>query len=100
MFAIEKLRIIERKRAVATAKLAPANDNRRAVRHARIALVGHWRKNGLTGRLEWHWSLEALSEELEAPLWLPRALRAGHTRGVLGARSGAMHHTVIQLTHT
>ena len=30
---------------------------------ARTALVGHWRKNEQTGRLEWHWSLEPVSDE-------------------------------------
>jgi hypothetical protein len=29
----------------------------------RAALVGHWRKNEQTGRLEWHWSLEPVSDE-------------------------------------
>ena len=94
MFAIDKFRMIERKRAAAAAKLAHANDNRHverrtAVTPCRTALVGHWRKNEQNGRLEWHWSLEALSEELEAPLWSPSALRAGHTRAVLDATSGA-----------
>ncbi len=86
MFAIEKLRVMQRKRAVATAKLAPANDNCRVERHApaspgRTALVGHWRKDERTGRLEWHWSLEALSDELEPP---PSPLRrcARDTLGV------------------
>jgi len=27
------------------------------------ALVGNWRKNEQTGRLEWHWSLEHVSDE-------------------------------------
>ena len=33
----------------------------------RTALVGHWRKNEQTGRLECHWSLEPVSDEPEAP---------------------------------
>jgi len=94
MFAIEKFRMIERKRAAAATKLAHANDNRRVVRHApvtpgRTALVGRWRKNNQTCRLEWNWSLEAVSDELGAPLLPPRALRAGHTGDVLNATSGA-----------
>jgi hypothetical protein len=70
MFALEKLRKIERKRVVATVRLAPANDNHCVKRHAppapgRTALVGHWRQNAQTGRLEWNWSLEAISDEPE-----------------------------------
>jgi hypothetical protein len=72
MFAIDKFRIMERKRAAAAAKLAHANDNRRAERHApvtpcRTALVGHWRMNEQSGRLEWHWSLELVADEPETP---------------------------------
>ena len=41
------------------------------LRHApappgRTALVGHWRKNEQTGRLEWHWSLEPVSDDIGA----------------------------------
>ena len=106
MFAPEKFRIIELTRAVATAKPAPANDNRRAERHApatpgRMALVGRWRKNGQTGRLEWHWSLEAVSDEPAAPQSPSRALHAGHTRGVLDTTPGVgrpdCHPTDTQL---
>ncbi len=73
MFALEKFWMIERKRAVAAAKLAPANDNRRVERYApampgRTALVGRWRKNAETGRLEWNWGVEAISDEPEVPL--------------------------------
>jgi hypothetical protein len=32
----------------------------------RTALVGHWRKNEQTGRLECHWSLEPVSDEAPA----------------------------------
>jgi hypothetical protein len=41
----------------------------------RTALVGHWLKNGQTGRLEWHWSLEAVYDEPEefSDLSLPTA---------------------------
>ena len=101
MFAIEKLRMIERKRAAAAAKLAHANDNRRVERHAptRTALVGRWRKNGQAGRLEWNWSLEAVADEFDVPLSRSGALRAGHTGDVLNATSGSMRQTVIQLTH-
>jgi hypothetical protein len=28
----------------------------------RTALVGHWRKNEQSGGLEWHWSLESVSD--------------------------------------
>jgi hypothetical protein len=68
MFAIDKFRMIERKRAAAAAKLAHANDNHHVERRApvtpcRTALVGHWRKNEQSGRLEWRWSLEPVSEE-------------------------------------
>ena len=106
MFAIDKLRMIERKRAAAAANLAYANDNHRAERHAptipgRTGLIGHWRKNEQTGRLEWHWSLEALSEELDPPLSPPRELLAGHTRGVLdvtyAANAWHCHPTDTQL---
>jgi hypothetical protein len=73
MFAIDKFRMIERKRAAAAAKLAHANDNRRAARHVpagsgRTALVGRWRKSTQTGRLEWNWSLEPVADESEVPL--------------------------------
>ncbi len=90
MFAIEKLRMIERKRAAAAAKFAHANDNRGVERRApaRTALVGRWRKNDQTGRLEWNWSLEAVSDELDVPLSRFRALRAGHTGDVLNATFG------------
>ena len=69
MFALEKFRMVERKRAVTTAKLVHANDNCRGARHApatpgRAALVGHWRKNAHTGRLEWHWSLAPIADDL------------------------------------
>jgi hypothetical protein len=106
MFAIEKLRNIERKRAAVATKLAHANDNRRVVRQApatpgRAALVGRWRKNDQTGRLEWNWSLEAVSGELDAPLLPSPALRAGHTGNVLNAMSEAYrpdcHPTDTQL---
>ena len=68
MFAIDKFRTIERKRAAAAAKLAHANDNRRAERYVpagsgRTALVGRWRKSTQTGRLEWNWSLEPVAHE-------------------------------------
>ena len=33
---------------------------------ARTALVGHWRKNEQTGRLECHWSLEPVSDDIGA----------------------------------
>jgi hypothetical protein len=64
MFARDKFRI-ERRRAVATATLAHANDNCRLARPApaapsRTGLVGRWRTNKQTGRLEQHWSVEAL----------------------------------------
>jgi hypothetical protein len=77
MFAIEKLLMIERKRASAAAKLAHANDNRGVERHApatpaRTALVGRWHKNEQTGRLEWHWNLELLPVDPEAPPCLPQ----------------------------
>ena len=78
MFAIDKFRMIEHKRAAAAAELAHANDNRRAARYVpagsgRAALVGRWRKSAQTGRLEWNWSLELvadepLADELDAPL--------------------------------
>jgi hypothetical protein len=29
----------------------------------RTALVGRWRKNEQNGRLEWHWSLEPVSDD-------------------------------------
>jgi hypothetical protein len=32
----------------------------------RTALVGHWRKNEQTGRLECHWSLEPVSDDIGA----------------------------------
>jgi hypothetical protein len=73
MFAIDKFRMIERKRAAAAAKLAHANDNRHTERRApvtpcRTALVGHWRKNEQSGRLEWHWSLEPVLDAPETSL--------------------------------
>jgi hypothetical protein len=106
MFAINKLRMIERKRAVATAKVAHANDNRRIERPAattrgRTALVGRWRENAHTGRLEWHWKLEAAAEETEAPRSLPRTLREGQTYNLIHATRGAngpnCHPTDTQL---
>jgi hypothetical protein len=106
MFAIEKLRLIERKRAVVTAKLAHANDNRRIERHApatpgRTALIGRWRRSEQTGRLELHWSLEAVQEETEAPRSSPRTLREGHTYNLVHATCGAnrqnCHPTDTQL---
>jgi hypothetical protein len=67
MFARDKFRI-ERRRAVATARLAHANDNCRLDRPARVApcptgLVGRWRTNEQTGRLEQRWSVEALFDK-------------------------------------
>ena len=47
-----------RKISMSPAALVPATP-------ARIALVGHWRKNEQTGRLECHWSLEPVSNEGE-----------------------------------
>ena len=69
MFARDKFRI-ERRRAVATARLAHANDNCRLARPAPVApcrtgLVGRWRTNEQTGRLEQHWSVEALFDKGE-----------------------------------
>jgi hypothetical protein len=43
---------------MSAAALAPATP-------VRTALVGHWRKNEQTGRLECHWSLEPVSDEAE-----------------------------------
>jgi hypothetical protein len=68
MFAIDKFRMIERKRAAAATRLAHANDNRRAGRYVpagsgRTALVGRWRKSTQTGRLEWNWKVEAVADE-------------------------------------
>jgi hypothetical protein len=106
MFAIEKLRMIERKRAIVAPKLAHANDNRRLERPAaatpgQTALVGRWRKNAHTGRLEWHWSLEAVAEETEAPRSRPRTLREGRTYNLVYATCGAngpnCHPTDTQL---
>jgi hypothetical protein len=106
MFALDKFRMIDRKRAAAAAKLSHANDNCRVERHApttagRTALVGHWRQNAQTGRLEWHWSLEAVSDEPETPPSPPRTLRAGHTHSALNATSTVdglnCHPTVTQL---
>jgi hypothetical protein len=61
--------------SMSAAALAPATP-------VRTALVGHWRKNEQTGRLECHWSLEPASDEAEplAPIakrkssgaWPPR----------------------------
>jgi hypothetical protein len=70
MFARDKFRIIERRRAVATARLAHANDNCRLERPAPVApcrtgLVGRWRTNEQTGRLEQHWKIEALVDKRE-----------------------------------
>jgi hypothetical protein len=70
MFALEKFRKIDRKRVVAAARLAPANDNQCVERYARAmpgqtTLVSRWRQNAQTGRLEWNWSLEAISDEPE-----------------------------------
>jgi hypothetical protein len=42
--------------AVASTRHAPATPGR-------TALVGHWRKNEQTGRLECHWSLEPVSDD-------------------------------------
>jgi hypothetical protein len=69
MFARDKFRI-ERRRAVATARLAHANDNCRLARPApaapcRAGLVGRWRADEQTGRLEQHWSVEALFDQRE-----------------------------------
>jgi hypothetical protein len=69
MFARDKFHI-ERRRAVATARLAHANDNDRLARPApaapcRTGLVGRWRTNEQTGRLEQHWSVEALFDKRE-----------------------------------
>ena len=69
MFAHDKFRI-ERRRAVATARLAHANDNCRLERPTpaapcRTGLVGRWRTNEQTGRLEQHWSVEALFDQRE-----------------------------------
>jgi hypothetical protein len=69
MFARDKFRI-ERRRAAATARLAHANDNCRLARPAPVApcrtgLVGRWRTNEQTGRLEQHWSVEALFDKRE-----------------------------------
>jgi hypothetical protein len=44
--------------SVSAAALAPAT-------LVRTALVGHWRKNEQTGRLECHWSRESASDEAE-----------------------------------
>jgi hypothetical protein len=77
MFAREKFRL-ERRRAVAAARLAHANDNcRRLERPAPVApcrtgLVGRWQTNEQTGRLEQHWSVEALFDK--------RDLRTGSGR--------------------
>ena len=69
MFARDKFRI-DRRRAVATARLAHANDNCRLARPAPVApsrtgLVGRWRTNEQTGRLEQHWRVEALFDKGE-----------------------------------
>jgi hypothetical protein len=48
-------RIQMREISMSAAALAPATPGR-------TALVGHWRKNEQTGRLEWHWSLEPVSD--------------------------------------
>jgi hypothetical protein len=45
--------------AAALTRHAPATPGR-------TALVGHWRKNKQTGRLEWRWSLEPVSDDPEA----------------------------------
>jgi hypothetical protein len=68
MFARDKFRI-ERRRAVATV-LAHANDNCRLARPAPVAprrtgLVGRWRTNERTGRLEQHWKVEAIFDKRE-----------------------------------
>jgi hypothetical protein len=104
MFAINKLRMIERKRAVATAKVAHANDNRRIERPAaatpgRTALVGRWRENAHTGRLEWHWQLEAAAEETEAPRSLPARCARDRRTTSFTRPAGQMDRIVIQLTH-
>ena len=70
MFARDKFRL-ERRRAVAAARLAHANDNcHRLDRPDPVApcctgLVGRWRTNEQTGRLEQHWSVEALFDKHE-----------------------------------
>ena len=69
MFARDKFRI-ERRRAAATARLAHANDNCRLARPAPVApcrtgLIGRWRTNEQTGRLEQHWRVEALFDKGE-----------------------------------
>ena len=105
MFAIEKLRMIERKRAAAAAKLAHANDNCRVERHAlttpaRTALVGRWHKNRQSGRLEWHWNLELLSDEPDAPPCPPgRCAEDTPIAPMSAAASGGQncHPTVTQL---
>jgi hypothetical protein len=84
MFAIDKFRMIERKRAAAAVKLAHANDNRRAARYVpagsgRTALVGRWRTSTQTGRLEWNWSLEPVADEALADE--PAVPLSGECRG-------------------
>lgn len=104
MFARDKFRIIDRRRAEASAKLAHANDNRRAERPAPATpglttLVGSWRQNAQTGRLEWHWSLEAISDEPEAPP-SPAGRCAQDTLAVSSrAPEGGQMQLVIQLSH-
>jgi hypothetical protein len=88
MFALEKLRRIDRKRVVAAVGLTPANDNHNVERRARrapgrTALVGRWRQNVQTGRLEWNWSLEAISGRPEfAPAKLGTAGRPLACEGI------------------
>lgn len=68
-----------------------------AIRRHRPALVGYWRLDARTGRLEWHWTIERIeSAPADNPGLLPRptspvALPIGHTREVVfsGRRAGA-----------
>jgi hypothetical protein len=74
------------------ARLAASNDNavtNRAVRQAqRLVLVGRWRLNEATGRLEWHWTVDpadgARGEDFGPPQ--QAALPVGHTRTVVFSR--------------
>jgi hypothetical protein len=91
MFAIEKFRRIERKRVLAAVSLAPANDNHCIGRYAqavrgRTALVGHWRQNAQTGRLEWNWRLEVICDA-------PEVVRAEAGDGRTTFGPGAINNT-------
>jgi hypothetical protein len=105
MFARNKFPMIERRRAAAAAKLAHANDNCRVAQHApatpgQTALVGRWHQNVQTGRLEWHWSLELLGDDLAAPA-TPSGRCAQDTQAALMSAEAPggqnCHPTVTQL---